>query len=302
LSFIYRVCSFDLLFDSTIVADIYPSFAIRSILGSTLKQMACMMPQMACRTCSLNHFCSYAQLFETPVEKENLALPGRNTLPHPYILKTDQGVGASFQKLSVEVTLIGHTTKLAPVLNEVFQRAGKNGLFRQCEPFEVKFVNEDEDSRTFTLGGIDQMQKEPLTLKFLSPTRFKTHQKIIRKPTFNDILMNISRRYDIMSKIYGKPEDLPELTSMNIQKERYLTAWVDLEHYSGRQKRAMKMGGFVGKMLINGSFPTRLLDLLKSASILNLGKNTSFGLGCFSIAPHSTTQNNQQEESNGSHQ
>ncbi|MHA1796683.1 MAG: CRISPR system precrRNA processing endoribonuclease RAMP protein Cas6, partial [Promethearchaeota archaeon] len=54
--------------------------------------------------------------------------------------------------------------------------------------------------------------------------------------------------------------------------------WKDQSRYSNRQKRKMKMGGFVGEIELEGEFGL-IGDLVKYSEVLHVGKGTTFGLG-----------------------
>ena len=54
--------------------------------------------------------------------------------------------------------------------------------------------------------------------------------------------------------------------------------WHSWERYSNRQKQRMPMGGILGTVEYKGRLD-EFLPLLDFSSKVNLGKNTSFGLG-----------------------
>jgi hypothetical protein len=54
--------------------------------------------------------------------------------------------------------------------------------------------------------------------------------------------------------------------------------WQDWQRRSNRQNTTMKMGGFVGKISLEGDL-TPFIDLLRVCEIVRVGKGTVFGNG-----------------------
>lgn len=72
--------------------------------------------------------------------------------------------------------------------------------------------------------------------------------------------------------LWSLPEEKFEITQKNLR-------WLNLRHYSARQKIAMELGGVVGNFKMQGLFTEEVRALLKLAEIAGAGKNTNFGLG-----------------------
>ncbi len=58
---------------------------------------------------------------------------------------------------------------------------------------------------------------------------------------------------------------------------------MDLNYYSGRQKKVLKMGGVVGNFQLTGVFQPLEQSLLRFGELFHAGKNTAFGLGKYHI-------------------
>ncbi len=54
--------------------------------------------------------------------------------------------------------------------------------------------------------------------------------------------------------------------------------WQELQRYSNRQQRTIDLDGFVGTLEIEGDLAP-FGPLLRTAEVLHLGKETTFGLG-----------------------
>ncbi|PIE91240.1 MAG: hypothetical protein CR997_01955 [Acidobacteria bacterium] len=268
-----------LSFKEPYAADVYPAFAIRSVLGKQLKEMACALPEQTCPLCPLAPHCAYSQVFENPISRDNTILPGRNAMPHPYVLKTEQGVGSSGNDLQLQVVLMGDRSKLEPYVFEALKRAGANGLFRQRVLFTVNRVEQKAFDMPLLKNEAEE-RRQPLKLVFTSPLRLKRFGSMISKPTLEDLVDSATRRLELLCAAYGKKEGLHEMQIPAKTPCEYRTSWLDLNHYSGRQKRPMKLGGMIGSIRFKSVNPT-VYQLFKNIENLHLGKNTSFGLGAF---------------------
>jgi CRISPR/Cas system endoribonuclease Cas6 (RAMP superfamily) len=58
--------------------------------------------------------------------------------------------------------------------------------------------------------------------------------------------------------------------------------WVDLERYSGRQKRPMTLGGIVGEATYAGDLG-EFLPFLRLGEQVHVGKASSFGFGRYEL-------------------
>jgi len=58
--------------------------------------------------------------------------------------------------------------------------------------------------------------------------------------------------------------------------------WVKWERYSSRQKASMDLGGFMGRVSYAGELE-EFLGLVAFGSVVNVGKNCTFGLGQYRL-------------------
>jgi hypothetical protein len=92
------------------------------------------------------------------------------------------------------------------------------------------------------------------------------------------------RRASQLISLYGNSDDgFSYFPSEKIEMLSNNTRWVDLDRWSSRQKRNMKLGGIIGNIEIGGKFSEEDLSILKFDEIFHLGKNTGFGLGKISF-------------------
>lgn len=64
--------------------------------------------------------------------------------------------------------------------------------------------------------------------------------------------------------------------------------WLDWERWSQRQGAAMKLGGLVGTLTLEGDLAP-FAPLLRAAEILHAGKGAVFGLGKVEVEPASAS-------------
>jgi len=299
----YLPVNFRVKFISPVRVDNNPLFVLRSVLGKQLKTLCCVSPHTVCKTCMYTKACVYACVFESIVDKKNEALPGRNTISHPYCVA--QG-NYTFEKDNVlsemgfVLTLFGDKAiEYLPYFYGAFVRAGKEGLFKERIPFEILsikvngeslLVNQDTLRTDFTIPTFDLLQEDNLDSKnnkeilieLKTPLRFKVNGNYSKYFSARDFWNCLYRRAKTMFIAYGIDsynEDFPILSETGtniIEKNLY---WNNIKHYSARQKNEMELGGVVGTIKLNGPLSNLEKNLLEFARIANAGKNTNFGLG-----------------------
>lgn len=116
-----------------------------------------------------------------------------------------------------------------------------------------------------------------------SPLRFKVQGKYTMDFTAQDFMNCLFRRAKTLCSLYGEisseERNLWSLPAENLEITEKNLRWIDLRHYSARQKTAMDLGGAVGTFKLCGKFSDAEKSLLKLAEIAGAGKNTNFGLG-----------------------
>ncbi|MCD6129566.1 MAG: hypothetical protein J7J10_01230 [Deltaproteobacteria bacterium] len=60
----------------------FSGLILRSAFGVALKRVSCIFRGRNCKHCPLRNSCAWVYLFETPIEKNNPYLKGRNYAPH----------------------------------------------------------------------------------------------------------------------------------------------------------------------------------------------------------------------------
>ncbi len=296
LSVEYQILKLGLIFEKSIQFKNLPSFHFRSILGNELRRLVCLFRERPCSSCALRFQCAYSYIFESPLPHENPVLKGRNYASHPFVLFTDIMPNTSVNKINLTITLIGESKKFLPFIYLAIKKGGEHGIFKSRVKYKIKDVYIDEfiglnkkgqivippKTKVWTLKNENsEIKKGKVFIEFLSPFRYKKNGKLTNKIAFEDVLLAIKRRIEILHGQYMKPQKfLPiEFGHFDIQYSNTQLQWTDYSRYSARQKQAMRMGGITGILTVEGSFDSSIIRMLKGAEIFHIGKNTSLGLG-----------------------
>ena len=288
---------------------------IRGSFGKLFRRVVCMQKNTDCPDCICRFKCPYAFIFESP-RLENNGLWQASHEPHPFVFeppfddKRSYGPG---EELSLGLLLVGEGIEYLPYFVLVFEDMGKVGIGPRRGRFKViETVADDLNSgqtifhgeeRTFinhiphiVLADLNHSKEQIKRLKidFVTPVRLQHRGKIADAVTFPMLIRAVMRRYSWLSSLYC--DTLPDhpyadivKQSSNIEVSKSRLSWRDLEHYSYRQKRIIRLGGLVGSIFFEGDLEP-YMPLLKLGEYLHIGKNTVFGLGKYRLLSSSTLQ------------
>jgi CRISPR-associated endoribonuclease Cas6 len=129
----------------------------------------------------------------------------------------------------------------------------------------------------------------PSTLRFVTPLRIKVRHQLTDRPRFRDLAFQMLRRTLEMAHwhVPGAAVDW-DFQSLLQRCEEVRVAgcdlrWHDWERWSQRQNSAMKLGGLVGTLTLEGDLAP-FAPLLRITEILHAGKGAVFGLGKVEVA------------------
>lgn len=291
----YKCFDFSLLFEEAVVFSAPYSFIIRSVLGYQLRKLCCIAPKTLCQDCLFLKNCAYASLFESILEKTNDVLAGRNRASHPYTIQIAQNLQGRIERIQFRLLLFGEYIRYFPYVYVALLNAGKEGLTKTRTKFSIESVVSDGEEILLEENKFDAnfkvstwkynsdpggCYKGEVLVQLLSPLRFKLGGKYTGNFEAKDFISSIERRVITLCSLYGRAEDIvPINTDLPVSVTARDIKWCDINHYSARQKKAMKLGGGLGNFTLSGEFSDRLLSLLEFAELFQLGKNTNFGLG-----------------------
>jgi hypothetical protein len=282
--------------EDTLKFDTMPEFLFRSVIGMELKNLSCLFKQRKCEECDLKFQCAYSVIFESPINKDNAILEGRNYASHPFVLSVENNEKTTFDKIELNITLVGKAIDYFPYLFYAVSKGGETGIGRERVKYSVESVKH-EGNEIFKDGqlNIDMKRKEWIAginsgrgakrnylVEFVSPLRLKKHGKYVDELDYEDFLNAVIRRMNILCGLYGHCEKNPEKTGLETFNKKNLVTnirWVENKRWSGRQKRTMLLGGIKGTIELSGNFTPFERSLLEAGELFHLGKNAGFGLG-----------------------
>jgi hypothetical protein len=129
-----------------------------------------------------------------------------------------------------------------------------------------------------------------VTLRFLTPLRLKVRDRLADRPSLRDLVFNMLRRVLELAYVHtlGAAVDwsfrslLDQTAGLRVLSADL--AWHDQERWSQRQKASMKLGGVVGRLVLEGDLAP-FVPLLRTAEIVHVGKGATFGLGKIAVEP-----------------
>jgi len=138
--FQYNKYIFNIKFKQKIVFNTLPSFIFRNNIGFQLRKIVCVLRNSDCSVCILNATCIYPLMFETPIDKNNSFLKGRNRAPHPYVIYSEAKPEEKLDGLNLEIILIGSGIKYFPYIILAIMNVGKTGILRKRVQFDYQLL------------------------------------------------------------------------------------------------------------------------------------------------------------------
>jgi len=125
-----------------------------------------------------------------------------------------------------------------------------------------------------------------MELRFITPLRLKKDGRPNLSPTFVDVTHGLLRRLHFLSVLYGGAEPAgkwrqPYMAAADeVRVERQEFRPLRMTHYSGRQLRQVPTPCVTGGLCVSGDLAA-LRPVFEFGQWLNIGSNTSMGLGCY---------------------
>ena len=281
----------------------YKGSMLRGSLGTFLKKTCCTIHRQSCDSCLLAHTCAFPAIFigKTTHREESYA-----SLPPPYCLhatdtgKTFYAVGESF---IFHITLFSYAIEYLPYFVHAFLLAGKKGMGKNTEDMHGTFDIENifyqnqpifhkekqqidiPGGETLLLPCWDASHAGMGTLRvhLKTPCRFKTANHLSADLSFRQLFQLIVRRIRSIWAMDGENVMFDDFSAMldktdSVQTVENCLYWKDWTRYSSRQKSSMQLGGLTGSIRYYGDLAA-FQPFFSLAEQLNIGKQTSFGLG-----------------------
>jgi hypothetical protein len=252
----------------------------------------------------LRRTCFYTRIFEPSVEGEPPPfLHGIDQAVRPYVFEPLGGEGPvePGETLSFDLLLFGQAVELQAYAVLAVDRMAQVGLGFQRARFRlarVEALGLSGPPRTlFTEGAPlsfqpaqasrpepDSPAAERITLRFATPLRLKVRDRLAGRPGFRDLVFNALRRVLDLAHTHvpgaavewGFRTFLEQSSAVRVVTEDL--RWHDWERWSNRQRTAMKLGGVLGTVVLEGDL-SPFVPLLRTAEVVHVGKGATFGLG-----------------------
>jgi len=291
----------------------YKGSTFRGGFGTVFKKVVCVNREEECKNCLLNARCPYCYVFETPRDEETDFISTH--LPHPYVLEPpleNKCLYLPGEVFSINLILFGKAIDYLPYFLFVMEELGRNGigkgrgrfLLQRVEnlshPSDVqgRTVFEAKSRRIFgeilirtfldISNEVPSNTGQTLILHFLTPCRITYKNRLATPCDFNFLVLmkNLLRRIHLLGVHGGSGMRIDYETLLaqaeDVRIEENGLCWYDWERYSARQQSRMKFGGFKGKVAFKGEI-SPFLPYIKWGEYLHIGKETSFGLGKYTM-------------------
>lgn len=283
----YRRLHFDLTSRSIARVSEFKGSMLRGAFGHALRRAACTMGAgQACESCALHTVCAHARLFETFIEGDAPPfLKGLKEAPRPYVIEVSDTrrellPGETF---AFDLVLLGQAIAFEPYVRLAVERMAATGLGAGKAPFAVS-PGPAETGTTAADAGTLRSASDRISLRFLSPTRFKVQGKLVAHPTPRQLTFQMLRRV-LETATFHVPYAAVDWNfralldhADTLTVERSTLRWHDWRRFSNRQNTEMLFGGFVGDLTLTGDLEP-LLPLFRAVETLHVGKGTTFGMG-----------------------
>lgn len=307
---LYGKYLFNVTFQSDTILPPYKGSTFRGVFGHALKRATCALKRQACDDCMLRPKCVYPFVFETiPNERSDrrIAAP-----PHPYVLDvadTEKSRYRQGDSLSFTLKLFGRANEFLPYFIYAFDHIGTLGIGRSREGKRGLFLLDSvtcgdrviysaRDKRLMDCrpaGNLilqpaspDDRERGRVGIRFLTPLRLKFQNSLECELPFHVLIRAALRRVSSLMEYHGSGEPVLDYRGL-VERALGVTVlhsnlrWYDWRRYSNRQESEMLMGGLLGEIQYEGSIG-EFLPLLRFCEEVNLGKQTSFGLGRFMLS------------------
>lgn len=285
----------------------YAGSTLRGAWGRALRALSCLTRQPTCDGCPLLRTCPYTAVFEPRLipGRPTPTLQGLTEVPRPYVIEPP-AIGerryVPGERLVFHTVLIGpRALAHLPLVIQAHACAFRRGVGKGGGTAELQRVVHEGSSEQVVQEGIRGRLVAHLPslpagtglersacLSFYTPLRLQTNGRCAAPSELNTrkLLMALVRRAAFLAEFHGTstpPIDFKRLARLaEIFASDTDLLWYDWSRWSGRQKRAMHLGGYLGEWRLRGEL-TPFAVYLHLGQWLHVGKEATFGLGGYRL-------------------
>ena len=308
---LYGKYTFACRFTSNASLPEFKGSTLRGVFGRALKKVVCVLKRQECTACMLNAACLYPQIFEPDLIHSSETGDNKASSPHPFVLEPPISMETDFRKgdhLDFNLLLFGQTTLKLPYLVYAFDEIGHMGIGKKINGRRGTFCLESVRAGSHTIysgterklqqirrpgelklekSGAPSSDPHMLTFNFQTPLRLKHNNQLTPELPFHVLVRAMTRRASTLLNAFGEGEPPLDYSGM-VQRAHGITTaacsltWADWRRYSFRQEQAMLLGGLMGSIAYQGDLE-EYLPLIDFCARVHLGKQTTFGLGRFTV-------------------
>jgi hypothetical protein len=230
-------------------------------------------------------------------------MKGKDKATHPVIIETSPFVPRETIELMLRITFIGNAIKHIPHFYDALKNRSDVPLLKTKVTYDVKNFTDGknmllENDRVNTEIDTDVWEYVPDTpaspdtapdvqkmlVETQTPLRFRGSGRYTDEFTAKNFMNCLHKRTQNLVTQHGINDfekDYAISTQTMITKRNYL--WHDLDHYSTRQRKVVKLGGNTGSFHIEGDFTSYEKAMFRFAEIFHAGERSNFGLGRLAI-------------------
>jgi hypothetical protein len=284
---------------------------LRGAFGHSLRRLVCVLgPDQPCAACPLRRTCAYPRIFEPSRDGGPPSfLRGGDEVVRPYVFEPRSASGplAPGGPLAFDLLLFGQAVELQAYAVLAVQRMARAGLGKGRARFRLVQADAVDPALPprplFAEGAPLDVPPAPpvtprweplpgpsVTLRFVTPLRLKVRDRLTARPRFRDLAFAMLRRTLELAYAHVPEAPLDERFHPLLDQAPEIRipaadlSWRDQERWSQRQQTAMRLGGVVGTLRLEGDL-TPFIPLLRTAELVHVGKGATFGLGRMDVLP-----------------
>ncbi len=274
---------------------------LRGAWGHALRQSSCITKQASCKGCPVRPNCAYSVTFEPAPPSDEIAHASSTSSAAAYIL-SPPSIGVknllAGELIEFGLTLIGPAIEYLTTIEDSFRQAmgffqAPNFLPGSLRLRKVIAAPVSDAWPSISTDGSNRVdgQNNHYDLKFLTPLRLQRKGKIVRDVRHlfaRDIVIAAVKRVAQIRETVLR-QSCADIDFQSLAKLSEAVAisgdmqWHELSRFSNRQRHDIPLGGLLGTIKLKGDLHP-FLPYLRSAEVLHLGKETSFGLGSFQFS------------------